>query len=65
MSMTSSITSWVRRSCATVGGIQMAQAADRLLHGGVVEQTARDMISTQGQEAGLIGLLPARSAGPR
>ncbi|MBF6468748.1 DUF305 domain-containing protein [Nocardia beijingensis] len=46
------------------GGIQRAQAADRLLHGGVVEQTARDMISTRGQEAGLIGLL-ARTAAPR
>ncbi|WP_406238808.1 DUF305 domain-containing protein [Nocardia sp. NBC_01009] len=39
------------------GGIAMAQAADEQLDGGPVEQIARDMISTQSQEAGLIGLL--------
>ncbi|TCJ96645.1 DUF305 domain-containing protein [Nocardia alba] len=39
------------------GGIQMAQTVDRLLDGGIVEQTARDMMSSQGQEAGLMGVL--------
>ncbi|WP_307188336.1 DUF305 domain-containing protein [Nocardia alba] len=38
------------------GGIQMARAADQLLEGGVVEQTAREMMSSQGQEAGIMGL---------
>ncbi|WP_433622224.1 DUF305 domain-containing protein [Nocardia sp. CA-120079] len=38
------------------GGIQMTQAVDRLLDGGIVKQTARDMMSSQGQEAGLMGL---------
>ncbi|MFI9637679.1 DUF305 domain-containing protein [Nocardia sp. NPDC051929] len=47
------------------GGIQMAQAADRRLNGGMVEQIARDMISTQGQEVGLIGLLLSREQAPR
>ncbi|MFQ6330417.1 DUF305 domain-containing protein [Nocardia sp. CWNU-33] len=42
------------------GGIAMAQAADEQLDGGPVEQIARDMISTQSQEAGLIGLLLAQ-----
>ncbi|WP_327097692.1 DUF305 domain-containing protein [Nocardia vinacea] len=47
------------------GGIAMAQAVDEQLDGGPVEQIARDMISTQGQEAGLIGLLLSqRSADP-
>ena len=39
------------------GGIEMATAADRLLDSGVVKQTARDMMTTQGQEAGLMGVL--------
>ncbi|WP_405137919.1 DUF305 domain-containing protein [Nocardia sp. NBC_01388] len=39
------------------GGIQMARAADALLESGVVKQTARDMMSTEGQEAGVMGLM--------
>ncbi|NKY28556.1 DUF305 domain-containing protein [Nocardia gamkensis] len=39
------------------GGIQMAQAADRLLDGGIVEQAAREMYDTQAREAGLLALL--------
>ncbi|MBH0779845.1 DUF305 domain-containing protein [Nocardia bovistercoris] len=39
------------------GGIEMARAADLLLDGGVIEQTARDMMSSQGREAGLMGVL--------
>ncbi|MFF0543189.1 DUF305 domain-containing protein [Nocardia thailandica] len=39
------------------GGIQMAQTADQLLDSGVVKQTARDMMTSQGQEAGLMGVL--------
>ncbi|WP_280436213.1 DUF305 domain-containing protein [Nocardia carnea] len=42
------------------GGVAMAQAFDELSTGGPVEQAARDMISTQSQESGLIGLLLAR-----
>jgi hypothetical protein len=38
----------------------MAQVADELLTGGPVEQAARDMIVTQSQEAGSIGMLPAQ-----
>ncbi|MFD6389535.1 DUF305 domain-containing protein [Nocardia sp. NPDC060259] len=39
------------------GGIEMAAAADALLDGGEVERAARDMITGQGREAGLLGLL--------
>jgi uncharacterized protein (DUF305 family) len=39
------------------GGIAMAAAADALLDGGEVERAARDMITGQGREAGLLGLL--------
>ncbi|MCX4092991.1 DUF305 domain-containing protein [Nocardia sp. alder85J] len=46
------------------GGIAMAQAADRILKSGVVKQAARDMITTQSQEAGLIGLLLDKTSGP-
>ncbi|MFI5719311.1 DUF305 domain-containing protein [Nocardia sp. NPDC051750] len=42
------------------GGVAMAQAFDELSSGGPVEQAARDMISTQSQESGLIGLLLTR-----
>ncbi|MGW0249166.1 DUF305 domain-containing protein [Nocardia goodfellowii] len=38
------------------GGVAMAQ----LSTGGPVEQGARDMITTQSQEAGIIGLLMAQ-----
>lgn len=41
------------------GGIDMAAAADKALTGGVVEQAAREMLSTQSQETGLMGLLLA------
>ncbi|MFX0578551.1 DUF305 domain-containing protein [Nocardia nepalensis] len=44
------------------GGIQMAHAADGLLTSGVVKQTARDMVTGQGREAGLMGLLLAQRA---
>ncbi|WP_454195295.1 DUF305 domain-containing protein [Nocardia sp. Marseille-Q1738] len=44
------------------GGIQMARAVDDLLVGGVVKQSARDMISTQGQEVGLMVLLLSQRA---
>ncbi|MEV4236625.1 DUF305 domain-containing protein [Nocardia sp. NPDC050408] len=44
-----------------VGGIQMAQAADRQLSSGIVEQAARDMIDTQSREVGLMMLLTQRS----
>ncbi|MFE6861780.1 DUF305 domain-containing protein [Nocardia sp. NPDC057668] len=40
-----------------LGGVAMAQSADQLITGGVVEQAARDMGSSQGQEIGLMGLL--------
>lgn len=43
------------------GGIDMAAAADRLLDSGVVKQTARDMLSSQGQEAGIMGMLLSQS----
>jgi uncharacterized protein (DUF305 family) len=46
------------------GGVAMAQAFDGLSTGGPVEQAARDMISTQSQESGLIGLLLTRRGGP-
>ncbi|WP_341257082.1 DUF305 domain-containing protein [Gordonia malaquae] len=39
------------------GGVAMAQAFDELSTGGPVEQAARDMISTQSQESGIMGLL--------
>ncbi|WP_454195797.1 DUF305 domain-containing protein [Nocardia sp. Marseille-Q1738] len=39
------------------GGVAMAQTFDELSTGGPVEQAARDMISTQSQESGIIGLL--------
>ncbi|WP_433192725.1 DUF305 domain-containing protein [Nocardia sp. CA-107356] len=44
-----------------LGGIQMAQAADRQLSSGIVEQAARDMLDTQSREVGLMGLLLSRS----
>lgn len=39
------------------GGVAMAQSFDELSTGGPVEQAARDMISTQSQESGIIGML--------
>ncbi|MFF2084700.1 DUF305 domain-containing protein [Nocardia sp. NPDC058176] len=39
------------------GGIAMAAAVDALLTGGEVQRSARDMITEQGREAGLLGLL--------
>jgi uncharacterized protein (DUF305 family) len=42
------------------GGIIMAQAANELLADGPVKQTARDMITTQGQESGLMSLMLAQ-----
>lgn len=42
------------------GGVAMAQTFDELSTGGPVEQAARDMISTQSQESGIIGLLIAQ-----
>lgn len=39
------------------GGIAMARVADAMLAGGVVKQVAREMISGQTQESGLIALL--------
>ncbi len=39
------------------GGVTMAQMFDELSTGGPVEQAARDMISTQSQESGIMGLL--------
>lgn len=39
------------------GGIAMARVADAMLAGGVVKQVAREMISSQTQESGLIALL--------
>ncbi|MFI5501694.1 DUF305 domain-containing protein [Nocardia asteroides] len=44
------------------GGIDMAAAADARLDGGQVERAARDMITGQGREAGLLGLLLDRRA---
>ncbi|MEU4813360.1 DUF305 domain-containing protein [Nocardia fluminea] len=44
------------------GGVAMAQTFDGLSDGGPVEQAARDMVSTQSQESGLIGLLMAQRA---
>ncbi|MQY27773.1 DUF305 domain-containing protein [Nocardia aurantia] len=46
------------------GGIAMAQAADHLLTTGVVKQAARDMITTQSRETGLLGLLLDKETGP-
>ncbi|WP_019926079.1 DUF305 domain-containing protein [Nocardia sp. BMG111209] len=46
------------------GGIAMAQAADHLLTSGVVKQAARDMITTQSRETGLLGLLLDKETGP-
>lgn len=45
------------------GGIAMAQAADTILTGGPVKQAARDMMATQSQEAGLMGVLLAQRGG--
>lgn len=42
------------------GGIAMAVAADALLDGGEVQRFARDLITEQSREAGLLGLLLAR-----
>ncbi|WP_063000838.1 DUF305 domain-containing protein [Nocardia mikamii] len=42
------------------GGVAMAQMFDELSTGGPVEQAARDMISTQSQESGIMGLLLAQ-----
>jgi uncharacterized protein (DUF305 family) len=39
------------------GGIAMARVADAMLTGGVVKQVAREMISAQTQESGLMALL--------
>ncbi len=44
------------------GGIAMARVADAMLTGGVVKQVAREMISGQTQESGLIAVLLARLA---
>lgn len=41
------------------GGIAMARVADALLTGGVVKQVAREMITAQTQESGLMTLLLA------
>lgn len=45
------------------GGVAMAQAADRLLTGGPVKLAARDMVTTQGQEIGFIGLMITQRGG--
>ncbi|MGG7099767.1 DUF305 domain-containing protein [Rhodococcus sp. 24CO] len=42
------------------GGIVMAQAANELLADGPVKQSARDMITTQSQESGLMALMLAQ-----
>ncbi|NKY28554.1 DUF305 domain-containing protein [Nocardia gamkensis] len=39
------------------GGVQMARAANDLLTGGIVKQTARDMMTSQAQEAGLMEIM--------
>lgn len=44
-----------------LGGIQMAQAAERQLSSGIVKQAARDMLDTQSREIGVLGLLLSRS----
>ncbi|MGW5923046.1 DUF305 domain-containing protein [Nocardia fluminea] len=44
------------------GGVAMAQTFDGLSDGGPVEQAARDMVSTQSQESGIIGLLMSQRA---
>ena len=48
-----------------VGGIAMAQAADHELTDGPVKAAARDMISTQNQEAAAMELLLAELSPPR
>ncbi|QLY32700.1 DUF305 domain-containing protein [Nocardia huaxiensis] len=45
------------------GGVAMAQAANALLTGGPVKLAARDMVTTQGQEIGFIGLLLTQRGG--
>ncbi len=45
------------------GGVAMARAADALLTGGPVKTAARDMVGTQGQEIGVIGLLLTQRGG--
>ncbi|WP_137873907.1 DUF305 domain-containing protein [Rhodococcus sp. Q] len=45
------------------GGVVMAQAAEAMLTGGPVKQAARDMMATQSQEAGLMGVLLAQRGG--
>lgn len=44
------------------GGIAMARVADAMLSGGVVKQAAREMITGQTQESGLMALLLTQSA---
>lgn len=44
------------------GGVSMAQAADALLTAGQVKLAARDMVSTQSQEIGFIGMLLSQRA---
>ncbi|WP_278261263.1 DUF305 domain-containing protein [Nocardia sp. AG03] len=44
------------------GGLRMAAAADGLLVDGEVKRAARDMITGQGREAGLLGMLLAQRA---
>ncbi|MEU4649488.1 DUF305 domain-containing protein [Nocardia fluminea] len=46
------------------GGVAMARTFDELSDGGPVEQAARDMVSTQSQESGIIGLLMSQRAAP-
>ncbi|MEU8901187.1 DUF305 domain-containing protein [Nocardia sp. NPDC048505] len=42
------------------GGITMAQAADELLTGGPVKETARAMVQAQGQEIGVMSVMLTR-----
>ncbi|MFE3543571.1 DUF305 domain-containing protein [Nocardia sp. NPDC059177] len=44
------------------GGIQMAAAAEEILSSGEVKRAARDMITGQGREVGLLGMLLAQRA---
>lgn len=44
------------------GGLRMATAADGLLLDGEVKRAARDMITGQGREAGLLGMMLAQRA---
>ncbi|WP_336084481.1 DUF305 domain-containing protein [Nocardia sp. SSK8] len=44
------------------GGLRMATAADDLLVDGEVKRAARDMLTGQGREAGLLGMLLAQRA---